>query len=389
MNAQAVLPASLADALGDFATERGWPEALCERVAEAVSVLLAGHGPGHVDEAAIAALAQRHLPVRHTRAFLASCGLATSAPFAATGAWVDERLARFAPRIATEVRVWLEVLGGSGRARPKHPDTLRTYLWSAQDPLEAFSSRYESLREVTRDDVLAELAILEGSRRAMTGIALRSLFRTLKAKKLIFVNPTARLRPGRGPERPVLGLDTPTRTDLLGRVERVDHRLIVLLVGVHALSRHQICHLLLDDVNTTESTLEVVGRRRRLDELTNDTLLAWLRERADRFPTTANPYLLVNPHTAFGLAPINPSVITSLFRVLPTTAGALRDDRLLAEARACGGDPLHLVRLFGLSARTAMRYAAAADLTNDELARARALARDRGACSHRLAGQKA
>jgi hypothetical protein len=117
-------------------------------------------------------------------------------PFAATDVWVEARLGRLSPRIATEVRVWLEVLSGSGRARPKHPDTLRTYLWSAQAPLEAFSSRYESLREVTRDDVLSKLAILQGSRRAITGTALRSLFRTLKAKKLIFANPTARLRPG-------------------------------------------------------------------------------------------------------------------------------------------------------------------------------------------------
>lgn len=369
MSGKAVLSASFLDALGEFASERGWPQELCERVGRAVRVLVAEHGTAHVDEAAIATLARRRLPVRHTRAFLASCGLATPAPFAATELWVEARLGRLSPRIATEVRAWLEVLSGTGRARPKHPDTLRTYLWSAQAPLEAFSSRYESLRAVTRDDVLGELAILEGSRRAMTATALRSLFCTLKAKKLIFANPTARLHPGRGPERPVLGLDTSTRADLLDRVERVDHRLIVLLIGVHALSRHQICHLLLDDVDPAASTLQVAARRRPLDELTADTLLAWLRERADRFPQTANPYLFVNRFTAFGLGPINPSVITSLFRGLPTTTRALRDDRLLAEAAACGGDPLHLVRLFGLSPRTAMRYAAAADLEGDELAR--------------------
>ena len=166
----------------------------------------------------------------------------------------------------------------------------------------------------------------------------------------------------------MLGLDTSTRADLLDRMERRRSPLIVLLIGVHALSRHQICHLLLDDIDPAASTLQVAARRRPLDELAADTLLAWLHERADRFPQTANPYLFVNRFTAFGLGPINPSVITSLFSGLPTTTRALSDDRLLAEAAACGGDPLHLVRLFGLSPRTAMRYAAAADLEGDELA---------------------
>jgi hypothetical protein len=309
-------------------------------------------------ETAIAALAERHLSVKHTREFVSSSGRATPVPYAAPEMWVEERLGRLDPRIAAEVRVWVEVLGGAGRARAKHHETLRSYLWSVKAPLEVFSARYDSLREVTRDDVLSELAAFQGSRPAMTGTALRSLFRTLKTKKLIFADPTARLRPGRGPSLPVLGLDPTKRTGLLEKVDRVDHRLIVLLVGVHALTP------------TRSATSSATTSTRRgppcgsqgagaASSRSRPRLLYWLQERRDRWPQTAKPYLFINPQTAYGIKPINPSVITSLFRSLSTTAGALRSDRLLAEAAACGGDPLHLVRFFGLSPRTARRYAAA------------------------------
>lgn len=357
------LPGPMAKALEAFAEDRGWKAQMQLQVARALAVLLADHGDGPVPEAAIAALAGRRprLPVHHTREFLASLKLAVPAPYASTAGWVEEHLARLAPHIADEVRVWVEVILGAGRAPAKHHDTLRTYLWVLQGPLESFSARYNSLREVTKGDIAAELASLEGSKRAMTGTALRSLFRTLKAKQLIFANPTVRLRPGRGPERAVLSIDPTVLSRLLEMVTRPEHRLIVLFAGVHALTRHQIRHLMLEDVDLGRQTLLVDGRRRPLDSLTTETLGEWLALRAERWPQTANPHLLINRHTAFGLGPVNPSVITFLFRELPTTAGALRNDRLLAEAQSCGGDPLHLARSFGLSYRTAMRFAASAD----------------------------
>jgi hypothetical protein len=38
------------------------------------------------------------------------------------------------------------------------------------------------------------------------------------------------------------------------------------------------------------------------------------------------------------------------------TADKLRQDRLLDEAVVFGGDPLHLAVLFGIAARTSLRY---------------------------------
>jgi hypothetical protein len=55
--------------------------------------------------------------------------------------------------------------------------------------------------------------------------------------------------------------------------------------------------------------------------------------------------------------PVSEYWLTSLFRGLPTTAAQLREDRILDEARAAAGDPLHTAAMFGLTARPALRYA--------------------------------
>ena len=180
--------------------------------------------------------------------------------------------------------------------------------------------KYSSLREVRPEDVHTQLEPLTGSTRAMTGTALRSLFRTLKARRAIFADPTAGLRPGRGPERAVLGLEPEVRRHLLEGVERADYRLVILLVGVHALTRRQVMHLALSDVGPEATSITVGSTRRILDPLTRAHLIEWLTLRERRWPRTANPYVFVNKHTALGLAHINQSIVTTIFAGLPITA---------------------------------------------------------------------
>ncbi|MGH9028234.1 MAG: hypothetical protein ACRDV4_01250, partial [Acidimicrobiales bacterium] len=365
------LPGELGFALVDFGSERGWPSELTERVAEAVASLLSESHNGPVDEAALSSLVKRRLPIRHTRDFLVAEGLASSAEQASTSAWLEGRLAALGATIAEEVRIWVAVLAGSStRAPARTPVTMRTYLTVAQGPLVAFSAQYSSLREVRPEDVHAQLEPLTGSTRAMTGTALRSLFRTLKARRAIFADPTARLHPGRGPEQAVLGLEPEVRRHLLDSVERVDHRLVVLLIGVHALTRRQVMHLALSDIGPEAASITVGSTRRILDPLTREHLIAWLTLRERRWPRTGNPYVFVNKHTALGLGHINQSVVTTIFAGLPTTASDLRTDRLVSEAASCGGDALHVARLFGLSPRTAMHYCA--DTTASDRDRANA-----------------
>jgi hypothetical protein len=69
-------------------------------------------------------------------------------------------------------------------------------------------------------------------------------------------------------------------------------------------------------------------------------LVAWLERRRDRWPTSANPHLLVNTYTVGGIKPVSRSFVHHACRRLGLSAHQLRVDRLLAEVRATAGDPL-------------------------------------------------
>src|SRR4029453_13459992 len=121
---------------------------------------------------------------------------------------------------------------------------------------------------------------------------------------LIFTNPTAGLTAPGAPPPPGLGLDAARRAGLLGRLDRPDQQLIVLLAGGHALRPHQIRVLPLGGVDPGAGFLRGAGRRRRLDALTGQALRGWLELRRVRWPASANPHLLVNQSTAGGLTPV-------------------------------------------------------------------------------------
>jgi hypothetical protein len=156
----------------------------------------------------------------------------------------------------------------------------------------------------------------------------------------------------------VLALDDALRARLLGLHDEPGKRLIVLLAGVHALRPSQICALTLDAVGSAADTLAIGGRARPLDRLTAGHLRAWLQARHQRWPATANPHLLINLSTAGGIKPVSRSYVQDTVRRAGITAQRLREDRLLGEASASGGDPLRLTHLFGISDPTAIRYCA-------------------------------
>ncbi|CAM5606012.1 hypothetical protein SROCM77S_00514 [Streptomyces rochei] len=86
----------------------------------------------------------------------------------------------------------------------------------------------------------------------------------------------------------------------------------------------------------------------------------WLTYRHQRWPTSTNPHLLVTQKTASD--PDYPAVHRiTMQKVLPKgqTLDRLRQDRILDEAFTTG-DPLKLMRLFGITEQTAMGYVAAA-----------------------------
>jgi integrase len=344
-----------------YGQARGWSPSTLRRVQHSLAALLASQPTldRPLEAAAVRQfLLERHLTVLRVVEFLADQGLVCVDEHAALDRWLAGRLQPLAAPIRAEVQVWIEGLRGRGArpGRPRRDATIQGYLRAVSPALADWSARYQSLRQVTTEDIAAQLEPLTGPTRRLTLVVLRSLFRTLKARRLIFTNPTAGLAAPGEPPPPGLGLDPARRAGLLGRLDRPDQQLIVLLAGVHALRPHQIRVLALEDVDLGAGILRVAGRPRRLDTVTGQALRGWLELRRVRWPASANPYLLVNQSTAGGLTPVTRGYVQEVFGRLGVTAQDLRVDRLLAEVHASGGDPLTLTLLFGISDPTAIRY---------------------------------
>ena len=167
----------------------------------------------------------------------------------------------------------------------------------------------------------------------------------------------------------VVRLPVPIATDRLrGLIDRAGGpmaQLAVALVAVHALGKLEVPRLLLADLDLPGGRLLV---RRPLalhtvylDDLTRALAIDWLRERHRRWPVTANPHLLVSQQTAAmdTLPPVSKMVMNEIFGPLGLTPSGLRQDRILDEARHTA-DPVHLMRVFGISDATAMKYVYAA-----------------------------
>ena len=127
---------------------------------------------------------------------------------------------------------------------------------------------------------------------------------------------------------------------------------------MHAVRAKAIREIRLDDVDLGNRRIVIGGRARPLDDLTREVLLEWLARRAARWPSTANPHLLVNQHSANGTGPASIGYLyKTVLRGKAATLERLRVDRQLQEALAVGPDPLHLAAMFGLDPKTAIRYA--------------------------------
>lgn len=357
----------LLHAITGYGGARGWSAGTLARTRRALAVVLTSGqelGPPPWDAEQVRRfLVSRHRTALRVVEFLTDEGLARANPQAAFQQWLARRLAAVPEPLAAEVRTWTDALQGRGprAGRPRHPSTIEAYLRVLETPLATWAARYGSLREVTTEDLAAQLEQLSGATRRLGLAAMRSLFTTLKARRVLFTNPAAPLSGRALQPPPVLPLDDAQRARLLGHLREPGQRLIILLAGVHALRPSQICALTLDDAGPSASTLLIGGRARPLDRLTADHLRAWLQARHTRWPVTANPYLLINTSTAGGTGPIGRSYVQDTVRRAGITAAELRADRLLGEAHASGGDPLRLTHLFGISDPTAIRYCAELD----------------------------
>ena len=240
----------------------------------------------------------------------------------------------------------VRVAGRSRRTIVRDVRAIRGFLADA-------GRRYSTLRQVTRDDITTWLASLRGHTRAQDASTLRSLFGILKAERLIFANPVRGVRVSR--RNPSVPAPLPARlVTAAAAAARNDPalRVAVALAGVHALLPGQIRHLRLDQVDLPGRRLDPGGLDRPLDEVTATAITSYLGFRNQRWPSTANPYLLITRKTAHTGEPASWFWMSRLFRRLPVTAAQLRDDRIVEEALAGRADPLHLAAVFGFGPRT-------------------------------------
>ena len=260
-----------------------------------------------------------------------------------------------------QLRTWFDVMiQGSDkppRRRPRDPRTVKWQIRAIAPILRVWaSSGRDSLAEIDRDDVLAALPPA-GAARHLADQGLRSLFRVLKSRKLVFANPTRGVPPTPSNATIPLPLDTEVIRQGLDSPDPAT-ALAVALVGFHALTARQVRAIELTDV--VDGRLSLDGRVVPLAGPVLPRLSAWLDHRARTWPETANPYLFANRRTAPRLTQVSRPFP---WRGVAFTPRGLREDRILDEVRATGGDVRRICELFGISVDTALRYVGPADAT--------------------------
>ncbi|WP_133169284.1 site-specific integrase [Rhodococcus opacus] len=354
------------------ARKHGWNASPRNSAAMTLRILLGWLGAeAPIHEADIRAVAdhRRNAGIRRVLQFLDGHGMVIPDPARrgeAPERAVEQRIAALPDAIAEEMRCWVRVLRGEGR-RP-HPQfpfaTIRSYLNCLRPELAAWTEHVTSLREITRDDIEASLDRQPPVTARNLLSALHSLFRALKQERVIFRDPT------RGMSLPTMRrLPAPIPTDrlhgLIDRAEGPMAKLVVALIAIHGLHIQETTHVLLEDLDLPTGRLLVRRDTHHhtvyLDELTHALAGNWLHERRRLWSRTSNPHLLVSQVTSADttLPPVSHHVTDTIFVRLGLTASQLRRDRILDEA-AHTADPVHLMRVFGISAKTSMTYVQAA-----------------------------
>jgi hypothetical protein len=345
----------------DHAIRHGWRKSLTSRTRHAVRILLGCQDtPGAVIKASqVVMLGQTGAPVRATCEVLAHAGMLDDDRVPSIGTWFDRAVRRLPEPMASELRTWFETLRDGSTApprfKPRNPRTIRLRLRWALPILHAWAaSGHASLREITREQVIMALPP-SGTPRATAGAGLRSVFSILKAKKVIFTNPTTGIRTGSPETRQPLPAAVSQLRDALTSDDPLRGAAAALLAFC-GLEPRQLPRLLLTDIR--DGRLHLPGRTVPLADPVLERLAAWLDERQRLWPLTANPHLFINHQNATRTGIAKADWITQRLGI---SAQAIREDRILHEAHATGGDVRRLIDLFGLSVEGAQRYTATVD----------------------------
>lgn len=348
----------LDQAVLDHAMRHGWHVKKIHYVRVAVRVLLGMRGPDPTttiratDVARLTGLGLRERPVL---AVLQAAGLLQDDRRSPLEVWVEQRLEALPEPMAGEVRIWFEVLhrGSSTppRTRPRAPVTIQTRLRWTLPTLQLWAAAgHQSLREISRQDVLAVLPA-GGNPRAQLGHGLRSIFATLKAHKVVFVNPMSRVQIGSFTRRVPMPAD-PARLRAALDAPEPPGAALAALIAFHGLRPLEVRDLKLTDVR--DGRLHLTDRTLPLAQPVKISIAAYLDYRHARWPNSINPHLFIHYLSAGGTDPVTSSWVNDH---LGMSARAIRQDRIVDEAHATAGDLRRICDFFGVTMATAEHYA--------------------------------
>lgn len=264
------------------------------------------------------------------------------------------KTARLPEPMKAQLEVWLEVmLSGSStapRQRSRDPQTSRIHIMGIAPIIQAWADAgHQSLAEISAEQVRTALP-KSGARRNWAETGLRSLFKVLKDRKLIFINPTRGISITPVNATVPLPLDSGTIRQALASPDPAV-ALAVALVAFHALTATQLSKIQLTDI--VDGRLALGARDIPLAGPVRVRLTAWLDHRNRTWPHSINPHLFVGRRSAPRLVAIGKQFPWKGTDLRPQ---ALREDRILQEIHATGGDVRRICDLFGLTMDTAMRY---------------------------------
>jgi hypothetical protein len=305
---------------------------------------------------------QGNLSAVSTLDVLASAGVLFDDRPSRVERYFTKQVAGLPATMTAQMRLWFDVMiNGSStppRRRARDPATTILHIRAVAPVLRIWASQArDSLAEIEQRDILAVLPA-PGWRRHTAEQGLRSLFGVLKARRAVFIDPTRGI-PSTQPNHTIpLPLDTEAIRAALASPDPAS-ALAVALVAFHALASREVRSLKLTDI--VDGRLTIDRRTIPLAAPVLPRLAVWLDYRTRTWPGTQNPHLFVNRRTAPRLTPVSRAFPWRQVNLRPQT---VREDHILEEVRATGGDLHQICHLFGLSVEAALRYTNVLDPTD-------------------------
>jgi hypothetical protein len=362
------------DVVRDHAAQHGWSVKQTNDVKRSLRLLqVLQDTPGaKINATDVAQLPRIGGSAQSTLEVLAAAGLLVDDRISITERYFAGKAAGLPAVMKAQLEIWLEIMLNGSSTAPRRlsrdPQTARLHILGIAPILHAWATQgHKSLAEITPEQVLAALPE-NGAKRIFAEQGLRSLFHVLKARKEIFSDPTRGMHLTPVNHTVPLPQDTEAIRQALNSPDPAV-ALAVALVAFHALTSKQLGALTLTDIVDARLTLE--GRTIPLASPVLARLSAWLDHRVRTWPATSNPHLFINRRTAPRLLPVSRAFPWRQTSLRPQ---ALREDRILQEIHATGGDVRRICDLFGLTVGTSLRYANTLehpDLTKSRAVRSR------------------